>query len=135
MDLLTRARAYIEAGNATDGASLLRDCLADGGVQALAAVQLLAEDMYGGETFNFELKAPPALALLRWGEQGLDALVEMATRSPTSKNISICLSLYPFTRSLADRGIALCGSILRVMTRIRCTSRFWPPSPWVRAVA
>ncbi len=27
---------------------------------------------------------------------------------------------YPFTRSLADRGIALCGSILRVMTRIRC---------------
>ncbi len=29
-------------------------------------------------------------------------------------------SRYPFTRSLADRGIALCGSILRVMTRIRC---------------
>jgi hypothetical protein len=31
-----------------------------------------------------------------------------------------CLDEYPFTRSLADRGIALCGSILRVMTRIRC---------------
>jgi hypothetical protein len=30
------------------------------------------------------------------------------------------LGAYPFTRSLADRGIALCGSILRVMTRIRC---------------
>ncbi len=30
------------------------------------------------------------------------------------------LCAYPFTRSLADRGIALCGSILRVMTRIRC---------------
>ncbi len=30
------------------------------------------------------------------------------------------LGRYPFTRSLADRGIALCGSILRVMTRIRC---------------
>jgi hypothetical protein len=30
------------------------------------------------------------------------------------------LEMYPFTRSLADRGIALCGSILRVMTRIRC---------------
>jgi hypothetical protein len=33
---------------------------------------------------------------------------------------SNCEGTYPFTRSLADRGIALCGSILRVMTRIRC---------------
>jgi hypothetical protein len=37
-----------------------------------------------------------------------------------SEGCLITSPTYPFTRSLADRGIALCGSILRVMTRIRC---------------
>ena len=93
VDLVSRARAYLEKGKVDEGDAILRECLADGGAQALAAVQLLAEDMYGGVTYNFELKAPHAYALLRWGEQGLSALVEMATRSPTSKNVSICMSL------------------------------------------
>jgi hypothetical protein len=60
---------------------------------ALAAVQLLAEDMHGGITFNFELKAPAALSLLTFGERGVAALVESARRTPTSKNVSLCLSL------------------------------------------
>lgn len=76
-----------------DRDGLLRDCVVDGGIAALAAVQRLAEDMYGGETFNFELKLPPAHALPRWGEAGLEALVEMATRTPTSKNLSLCLQV------------------------------------------
>jgi DNA replication protein DnaC len=43
-----------------------------------------------------------------------------ATCITTNRPFKDWTKVYPFTRSLADRGIALCGSILRVMTRIRC---------------
>ena len=52
---------------------------------------LLFEDMYGGMTFNFELKAPAAWELACWGEQGLDQLVAATLKAPTSKNVSLCL--------------------------------------------
>lgn len=90
MTLLNRATRFVEAGDESEG-DILRDCVEDGGIQALSAVQLLAEHMYGGMTFNIELKAPAAYCLAAFGVQGLDALVELATRSPASKNISLCL--------------------------------------------
>ena len=92
MNLFARATKFVETGG-DDEDALLRDCVQDGGVQALSAVQLLAEHMYGGITFNFELKAPAAWCLSTFGERGLDALVEMATRTPTSKNVSLCLEI------------------------------------------
>lgn len=49
--------------------------------------------MYGGITFNFELKSPAAHSLICWGESGLDALVEGATRDPASKNVSLTLQI------------------------------------------
>jgi hypothetical protein len=91
MSLINRAKKFIEAGG--DELALLRECIADGGVSALAAVQMMAEDMYGGRTFNFELKAPAAYSLVTFGEAGLRALAESAFRTPTSKNVSLCLSI------------------------------------------
>ena len=37
---------------------LLSECMDDESVQGLACVRRLYEDMYGGITVNFELKAP-----------------------------------------------------------------------------
>lgn len=91
MNLLDRATRFIKTGDESE-AEILQKCVDDGGAQALSAVQLLAEDMYGGMTYNIELKAPAASCLLTFGERGLDALVESATRSPTTKNVSLCLS-------------------------------------------
>ena len=88
-----RARRFIERGNqAEDQLVLLRECVADQGDSALRAVLSMAEDMYGGQTFNFLIKAPAAFALLAFGARGLCALREMAERSPTSKNVSLCLA-------------------------------------------
>jgi hypothetical protein len=90
--LLERAQAFVLNGS-DDEHAILRDAVADGGPSALAATQLLAEDMYGGITFNFELKAPAALALVAFGASGLEALVEMARRTPKSKNRTLCVSI------------------------------------------
>jgi Domain of unknown function (DUF4263) len=49
--------------------------------------------MYGGLTFNFELKAPAAHSLICWGEIGLAALVEGAIRTATSKNVSLTIQI------------------------------------------
>jgi hypothetical protein len=88
-----RANRFIACGpNAEDQGILLRDCVADGGAAALEAVQRMAQHMYGGETFNFQVKAPAAFALLAFGEHGLRALRDIAEREATSKNISLCLS-------------------------------------------
>lgn len=90
MPFVERAQDFIQAGG--DEYALLRDCIADGGQGALAAVQMMAEDMYGGITFNFEIKAPAACTLIVFGVPGLRALVELTIRTPNSKNVSLCLS-------------------------------------------
>lgn len=54
---------------------------------------MMAEDTYGGITFNWELKAAAAFCLIRWGEAGLNALVEIGRRSRTSKNHSLVLEI------------------------------------------
>ncbi len=54
---------------------------------------MLAEDGYGDEAYAFERKAPSAYTLCCWGERGLDALVDIATRKPGSNNLSLCLSV------------------------------------------
>ncbi len=92
MSLVERAREFVTNGSGSQ-ADLLHDCMGDGSVEALHAVQLLFEDMYGRITFNYELKAPAGYCLVRWGTQGLQAMVEATTRAPESKNISITLEI------------------------------------------
>jgi hypothetical protein len=73
--------------------ALLNECVADRTVEGLACVRRLYESSYGEITFNFELKAPAASALVFWGETGIQALVDGAYADPTSKNISLCMQL------------------------------------------
>lgn len=93
MTLIDRANRFIIGGRPTELLSLLADCVASGNNEAMVAVKLLARDMYGGETFNWELKAPAAYCLLAWRETGLRALVENALEEPTSKNFSLAFEL------------------------------------------
>lgn len=86
-----QATDFIRGGG--DEEELLLRCLEAGTVDALRAVQMMYEDMYGRITFNFEIKAPAALALVRWGAMGLEALVEGAHRTPTSKNQSLVIEV------------------------------------------
>lgn len=72
---------------------ILNECVQDGTVEGLACVRRLFEDMYGGYTFNFELKAPAACTLMVWGEAGVQSLVDATRVNPTSKNVSLCLQL------------------------------------------
>jgi hypothetical protein len=72
---------------------LLSECMDDGTVEGLACVRRLFEDMYGGITFNFELKAPRASCLLFWGEAGLQALIDGVNATPTRKNTSLCVQI------------------------------------------
>ena len=81
----------------TDLHELLLECMDDGSVEGLACVRRLYEDMYGGITFNFELKAPPASCLLFWGEAGLHALIDGVNATPTSKNTSLCVQILSST--------------------------------------
>ena len=99
MTLIDRATGFIEGGHPTELSQLLADCVAAGNSEGLLAVQLLARDMYGGITFNWELKAPAAYCLLAWGQGGLKALVENALEEPTSKNFSLAFQLLS---SIAD---------------------------------
>ena len=72
---------------------LLSDCVAARNSEGMLAVQLLARDMYGGETFNLLLKAPAAYCLLAWRQDGLKALVQNALEEPTSKNFTMAFQL------------------------------------------
>ena len=63
----------------------------------MVAVQLLARDMYGGFTYNWQLKAPAAYCLMAWREAGLKALVENAMEKPTSKNYSLAFQVLSST--------------------------------------
>ena len=93
MDLMDRARQFVKEGNPTELVPLLTECVGIGNNEGMLAVKLLARDMYGGETFNFELKAPAAHCLLAWGEVGLRALVENAMEEPTTKNFSLAFQV------------------------------------------
>ena len=94
MTLMERAQALVRGGNPRELYQLLTDCLEAGTLEALTAVQLLAEDMHGDIMFNFELKAPAAWCLVAWGPPGLQALLEMTRRTPTSKNFSFAFQLF-----------------------------------------
>ena len=92
--LRNRVEWFIEkCARPDDLRALLRECVEDGGLDALVCVRRLYEDMYGGMTFNYELKAPAASTLLIWKELGLKALMEGVEKNPASKNISITLQL------------------------------------------
>ena len=97
MALLNRARQFVEGGNLPKLLLLLADCVAAANSEGMLAVKLLARDMYGGETYNFELKAPAAHCLLAWGEDGIEALAENAVEEPTSKNFSLAFQLLAST--------------------------------------
>jgi len=94
MNLVERALAFIKSGPYSEQTPLLRDCLDANSAEALAAVQLMFEDMYGGETYNFYPKSQAAYCLLFWKEQGIEALYEATTRTPLSKNISLALEIF-----------------------------------------
>lgn len=72
---------------------LLVDCVSDRSPEGLFAVQLLARDMYGGETYNLLLKAPAVYCLLAWGQAGMEAVAQNALKEPTSKNFSLAFQM------------------------------------------
>jgi hypothetical protein len=92
MSLTESARDFVERGG-YDPLPLLLECIKDGTLDGLRGTQIIFEDMYGGITFNFEIKAPAAYCLVRWEEAGLEALVEGAVRTPTSKNRSLAVEI------------------------------------------
>lgn len=94
-----RAEEFIARPSPTELAVLLRDCVLDGGLEALGSVCRLYEDMYGGITFNSELKGPAAAALLAWEKNGLLALVEGATRTRTGKNAALAMQVLAMAAS------------------------------------
>lgn len=93
MALRDDVERFIKGGHPRELDGLLDACTKDGTLDALVCVTRLFEDMYGGMTFNFELKAPAAWELACWGEQGLDQLVAATLKAPTSKNVSLCLQI------------------------------------------
>jgi hypothetical protein len=93
MTLRDKIEAFIAGGHPKDLDELLNSCVKDRSLEALVCVTRLFEDMYGGITFNFELKSPAAWELACWGKQGLDQLVAATKKNPTSKNTSLCLQI------------------------------------------
>jgi hypothetical protein len=98
--LTDRARLFIQTGT-EDQKSLLRECMEANNLDALRAVQMMSEDMYDRITYNYELKARAAVCLIRWGEEGLDALIEAAERTEASKNDSLALDILASLASCA----------------------------------
>lgn len=89
--ILELARKFIEnGGNQDEIIELALDRLDP---ESLVAVQLMAKDMYDGITFNSEMKWPAATALIAWGGQGIDALVQNARELPTTKNVGMALQI------------------------------------------
>lgn len=86
---------------------LLDECARENNLEALLCVRRLFEDMYGGLTFNFELKSPAAWELACWGERGLDQLTQATLTNPTSKNVSLCVQILScIAASLTSRPFA-----------------------------
>lgn len=95
-----RAERFIDRpSDPNELAMLVRDCVLDRGLEALTSVCRLYEDMYGGITFNSELKGPAAAALLAWEKNGLLALVEGARRTPTGKNSGLAMQILAMAAS------------------------------------
>ena len=97
MTLIERARRFLERGNSKELTPLLVDCVAAGNPDGMLAVQLLAREWYGGDSFSLLLKAPAAYCLLAWGQDGVKALVENALKEPTSRNYSLAFHLLSVT--------------------------------------
>ena len=91
--LIDTAKAMIEWGTPRGLYPFLRECIDIGSTEALMAVKLLARDMYGGFTFNYEMKAPAAHALIAWGETGIKAITENVTEVDSSKNHSLAITI------------------------------------------
>ena len=90
--LRQRIESFIENGDG-DLYALLHECVRDGTSEGLSCARRLYEDMYGGITYNLELKAPAAWTLTLWREAGLRELLCGARARPTSKNISLCVQI------------------------------------------
>lgn len=69
-----------KAGSLSFVIELLSECV-DAGAAGLQFVQRLFVDDYGGFTYKHEFKGVAATTHLAWGEAGLDALIEAATRT------------------------------------------------------
>ena len=93
MDLIDRANQYLQADQHRGLLPLLTDCVAAGNSEGLLAVKLLARDAYGDSSMALVAKAPAACCLLAWGQDGLDALVEVALDESDSGNFSLALQL------------------------------------------
>ena len=87
------ARKFIKEGPYRDIQKLLRKFTSKQTTESLVATALLFEDMYDGDTLNILLKQPSAYSLIAWGRHGLDALVESAIRTNTTKNRSITFEI------------------------------------------
>lgn len=94
MTLLEKVDQFIQNGSPRDQAALLSECLSARTIEAFLALQKMYEDNYGGFTFNFELKAPAAYCLIAWGVQGLEAIAEVVSRNPSSKNLSLAMEIF-----------------------------------------
>ena len=94
MSLRTRVEDFIchRAGR-YELMELLVECAQAGDTEALMCVRRLAEDMYGGVTFNFDWTAPAAWELACWGDAGIQQLAEATRANPTSKNLSLCVQI------------------------------------------
>ena len=93
MTLIERAQEFISRPAPRELEHLLHDCISAESIEGLIAVQLLAEGMYDGMTYNFEIKCPAAWCLVAWQERGLEAIVEMSLRTHTLKNYSIAFQI------------------------------------------
>ena len=93
MSLTDRARQFVQGGKPIELPPLLAECVQAANSEGMLAVQLLARDMYGGMTFNLELKDPAAYCLLAWRQNGIKALVDNAVEEPTSKNLSLAFRM------------------------------------------
>jgi len=101
---------FVENGSRRDDlVRLLRDCVAEEGLDGLVGVRRLFEHMYGGYTFNYELKAPAASTLLIWKDLGLKALMEGVKFCPESKNVSIAMQL--LASVAAGEGLPLLATV------------------------
>ncbi len=91
--LIDQAKTFIISGHPKELWPLLHECVSSKSTEALVAVKMLARDMYGGITFNFELKAPAAHCLIAWEKDGLKTLVENVAEEPSTKNYSLAFQI------------------------------------------
>ncbi len=91
--LIEQAQEYIRDPTRNHLMPLLHACISAENPDGLRAVQLLAEDMYSGETFNTEVKLSAAWCLVAWEQLGLQTLLEIPESTPNTKNYSIAFQI------------------------------------------